>query len=203
MPSDFLTVVASEEILDVHLNQFAGWLNGDTAYYAVANPKANDASNYLLDLQNVGSGAKALRIKDVGGNTLLTIDSTSHFAMANAYAIVPATLGGTPKQGGLYRDNVVHAHAYGTMSGTTFTSSSAFNCTVARAGAGLFTMTFTTAPPNARYTMLAMGGTNVMLPVQSAGVVRSTTSCQFAFYDTAGSLTDPTAYVNLMVLGGS
>lgn len=203
MVSSFATVVAFEDILDTHIDQFAGWLNGDSNYYHIANPKANDAANYLMDLQNIGSGSKALRIKDAGGNIMATFDTAGHFSMANAYAMIPATLGGAPKQGGLYRDNVTHAQAYGTMSGTALTVVSAYNCSVARASQGVFTLTFTTAPPNAKYTMLGMAGNNVLLGVESTGVGRTTASCQFAFYNTAGALTDPVTAINLLVSGGS
>ena len=66
--SDFATVVAGQEVLDVHINQFAGWLNGeDPDWYAVASARADDDVNYTLTLRNLGSSGRALRILDSTG----------------------------------------------------------------------------------------------------------------------------------------
>ncbi len=74
MPSDFQTVAALDEILEDHIDQFAAWLNGDTNYRKIAAPTANDASNYLLTLKNVGSGGKALLVEGSGGADLVTVN---------------------------------------------------------------------------------------------------------------------------------
>ena len=72
---DFATVVAGEEILEEHINQFASWLNGnDSQYYAVASIIANDATAYAISLRNIGTGGLGLKITDSSGTVpLLTV----------------------------------------------------------------------------------------------------------------------------------
>lgn len=200
MPSDFITVAALDLLLEDHINQFAAWLNGDTNYYKVATPKANDASNYLMTIQNVGSGGLGLLVKNSSGTNIFSVGNAG-VGMLNNTGLFPGVLSGTPVSGGLYRDNLVSAWATGTMSGTVWTQTDGFNLTMVRASQGVFTGTFATALGASTYAMLAMAGTNNLTPVESAGVPRSTTQCQMAFYNSSDTLTDPTVGISFLVVG--
>jgi hypothetical protein len=74
---DFATVVAGEEILEEHVNQFASWLNGDdSSFYAFASIIANDASHYAFSVQNIGTNGYGFRVRDsTGGVDLLTVSN--------------------------------------------------------------------------------------------------------------------------------
>lgn len=202
MPSDFLTVAALDEILEDHIDQFASWLNGDTNYRRVANPTANDASNYVFDIQNVGSGGKAIRVKNSGGDTILAIDNTS-VTLSSELRLIPATLSTvTPSQLGYYRNNLVNGWASGSMSGTVFTQAGAYNCTITRAATGVFNVAFGQTLPSNTYSIMAMGGHNQIYGVLSVGASKTTVGCQIAFWDQSSHLVDPSSFVSVIAVGG-
>lgn len=202
MPTDFVTLTALDEILEDHFNQFAGWLNGDTNYRRASNPTANDASNYVFDIQNVGSGGKAVRVKNSSGASIFSIDN-SGVGMLNETPFVPAAISTvSPSVLGVYRNNLVNGYANGAMSGTVLTVAGAYNVSITRAGTGIFNLTFGVTLPSAAYSIAAMGGNNQIYGVLSTGAAKTSAGCQIAFWNQSSNLVDPSTFVSVIVVGG-
>lgn len=108
----------------------------------------------------------------------------------------------TPASNTLYTSNVPKAWVFFVVGGGVITAQTGFNCTVARTGAGLFTLTFPTALADANYASAGFAHTagTYLIYAEQIGGTRTTTTLQIVTVTTAIAGADPVR-CSVIVLG--